>query len=263
MTTIETQARNCQATGMTGDSLPASEQVGGPHSVGWCATADCRHTHPSTLEEGALPYEGAQDGKHYWLTPEDLMAELQDEFAFDFDACPYPKPDAFDGLTADWGSSTWVNPPFGSIIQDGKKKGPTAWARKAIAEYRKGNRVVMVFPLDKWILMLLAAGATVRNLGDVKWCATEDGQPGKGNGRWTAMFVLDPTTNRRERVNDAAIRLQMASDSALINELAERVEAAERERDALRGENTMLRARCQQINQLTNGIRIRQEEAPE
>jgi hypothetical protein len=70
--------------------------------------------------------------------------------------------------------------------------GVTAWARKAIEENKKGNRVVMVFPLDKWILMLIAAGAKVNNLGDVKWCATEDGSRGKGTGRHIAMFVLEP-----------------------------------------------------------------------
>ena len=68
-------------------------------------------------------HKGAPDGKHYWLTPPDLMEKLRDEFAFDFDACPYPKPESFDGLTADWGGSTYVNPPFGSFIgADGKKR---------------------------------------------------------------------------------------------------------------------------------------------
>ena len=37
------------------------------------------------------------DGKHYWLTPDKLMKELNDEFNFDFDPCPYPKPEDFDG----------------------------------------------------------------------------------------------------------------------------------------------------------------------
>ena len=64
--------------------------------------------------------------------------------------------------------------------------------RKAIAENKKGKRVVVVFPIDKWVLMMLEAGAKVRNLRDVKWCAIEDGQPGKGTGRHIAMFVLDP-----------------------------------------------------------------------
>jgi len=132
------------------------------------------------------------DGKHYWLTPDDLMAQLQAEFGFDFDACPYPKPDDFDGLSDAWGDCTYVNPPFGSIMHQGKKKGPTAWVRKAIAESHQGKRVVLVYPIDKWILMLLAEGAEVRNLGDVKWCATEDGMPGKGTGRHIACFILEP-----------------------------------------------------------------------
>lgn len=134
----------------------------------------------------------ASDGKHYWLTPPVLMQELQLEFAFDFDPCPFPKPDNFDGLDADWGGSNYVNPPFGVVMHKGKKKGATAWARKAIEEHKKGKRVVFVYPIDKWVLMLLDAGAKVRNLRDVKWCATEDGTPGKGTGRHIAMFVLEP-----------------------------------------------------------------------
>lgn len=132
------------------------------------------------------------DGKHYWLTPPDLFADLHAKYTFDFDPCPHPRPDDFDGLTCEWGSSSYVNPPFGSIVHDGKKKGPTAWARKAIAESKKGKRVVLVYPIDKWVLMLLAAGAKVSNLGDVRWLATEDGSEGKGTGRHIACFVLEP-----------------------------------------------------------------------
>ena len=53
----------------------------------------------------------------------------------------------------------------------------------------------MVYPIDKWVLMLLAAGAKVRNLGDIKWLATEDGFQGKGSGRHIACFILDGNTN--------------------------------------------------------------------
>ncbi len=127
----------------------------------------------------------SEDGKHYWLTPPALMAEMQAEFQFDFDPCPYPRPEGFDGLEVDWGQSSYMNPPF---------EGPTRWVRKAIAESRKGKRVVMVFPVDKWVLMMLAAGATVRNLGDVKWHAIEDGSQGAGTGRHIAAFILEPTT---------------------------------------------------------------------
>lgn len=134
--------------------------------------------------------KGNKDGKHYWLTPKDLYQKLDQEFLFDFDPCPYPKPENFDGLSCEWGRSSYVNPPFGSIIQDGKKKGPTAWAKKAIEEYKKGKDVVMVYPIDKWILMLLEHASEVRNLKDVPWVAIEDGSSGKGIGRHVACFVL-------------------------------------------------------------------------
>jgi len=130
------------------------------------------------------------NGKHYWLTPPALYASLHAEFGFTFDPCPWPLPKGFDGLTRPWGSVNYVNPPFGSIEHDGRKKGITAWVRKALKEQAQGRTTVLVYPLDKWILMLLAAGAEVRNLRDVRWVATEDGQPGPGTGRHIAMFIL-------------------------------------------------------------------------
>jgi hypothetical protein len=132
----------------------------------------------------------AADGKHYWLTPPEVYRQLDQEFAFTFDPCPFPLPDGFDGLTVPWGASNYVNPPFGSILHDGKRKGPTAWARKAIQEHEQGKGVVLVYPIDKWVLMLLAHGAQVRNLGDVRWLATEDHAAGPGMGRHTAAFIL-------------------------------------------------------------------------
>ena len=132
------------------------------------------------------------DGKHYWLTPPDLYSELNAEFHFDFDPCPFPIPIGFDGLTCEWGQSNYVNPPFGSIVHQGRKKGPTAWIRKAIEEHRKGKTVVFLYPLDKWILMILEAAGVceVRNLGDVRWVATEDGSIGPGIGKHIACFIL-------------------------------------------------------------------------
>jgi len=148
-------------------------------------------------EQNKFHVGNGDDGKHYWLTPPDLMTQLEAEFGpFDFDPCPFPKPEGFDGLTCEWGKRNYVNPPFGSIIHKGKKKGPTAWARKAIEEHAKGKFVLMVYPIDKWVLMLVVAlfgdRAKIRNLGDVRWCATEDGSQGKGTGRHIAAFILQP-----------------------------------------------------------------------
>lgn len=159
------------------------------------------------------------DGKHYWLTPPDLYAKLDAEFNFDFDPCPFPLPEGFDGLTCEWGTSNYVNPPFGSILkfkndecehelnpekrrsmkcihcgESGKKLGPTAWIRKAIREWEKGKTVVMVYPVDKWVLLIIKTifgeDCDIRNLGDVRWVATEDGSVGKGTGRHIACFIL-------------------------------------------------------------------------
>ena len=137
------------------------------------------------------------DGKHYWLTPPDILKSLSDKYGpFDFDPCPYPKPENFDGLTCEWGLRNYVNPPFGSIIHEGKKKGPTAWVKKAIEEYKKGKFVLLVYPVDKWILMLvkeiIGEDADIINLKDIRWCAIEDGSQGKGTGRHIAGFILDP-----------------------------------------------------------------------
>jgi hypothetical protein len=133
------------------------------------------------------------DGKHYWLTPRNLLCALEEMYGdFDFDPCPFPLPEGFDGLTCEWGKRNYVNPPFGSVMHQGKKKGPTAWARKAILESSKGKKVVFVYPIDKWVLMLLKAGAKVSNLGDIHWEATEDRSPGKGTGRHIAAFILEP-----------------------------------------------------------------------
>ena len=136
----------------------------------------------------------ASDGKHYWLTPDELLAEIYDTYDIDFDPCPYPKPDDFDGLAIEWGQSNYVNPPFGGYHDQhsNKKTGPTIWARKAIVEYKKGKRVVFIYPIDRWILEILEFAKSVRNLGNVKFCAIEDGCPGKGTSRPVAMFVLEP-----------------------------------------------------------------------
>jgi hypothetical protein len=151
-------------------------------------------THQSRLapDKNKFHVGNGADKKHYWLTPPYLLQSITAEFKIDFDPCPYPLLKGFDGLTCEWGSSSYVNPPFGSIMHESKKKGMTAWVRKALVEHAKGKRVVMVYPLDKWVLMLLGAGATVRNLGDVKWLAIEDGSEGNGTGRHIAMFVLEP-----------------------------------------------------------------------
>src|SRR3990167_3344507 len=88
---------------------------------------------------------GNDDRVGYWLTPPDLMAQLQAEFDFDFDACPYPRPAGFDGLKEPWGKRTWCNPPFFGSRKKGA--GISGWARKALSEGAKGKTVVVILPI--------------------------------------------------------------------------------------------------------------------
>jgi hypothetical protein len=67
------------------------------------------HQNHLAPEDNKFHKGNGDDGKHYWLTPPDLYKKLAAEFRFDFDPCPFPKPDNFDGLTCEWGQSSYVN----------------------------------------------------------------------------------------------------------------------------------------------------------
>ena len=70
-----------------------------------------------------------------WKTPKAFYQALDSEFNFDFDPCP--KKPTCDGLTAEWGSRSYVNPPYGELPK---------WIEKAFAEWKKGKTVVMLIP---------------------------------------------------------------------------------------------------------------------
>jgi len=127
------------------------------------------------------------------------MKELAEEFCFDFDPCPHPRPEGFDGLSVDWGLRNWVNPPFtGDSRVAGKKKiGPMAWAKKALAERDKGNMSVLIFPIYqvRVITFLMLNGAEVRSAGCPRWLALEDGQenPASDSSLHPCfLFILKP-----------------------------------------------------------------------
>jgi len=114
----------------------------------------------------------------YWLTPPSLLNELNNKYHFDFDPCPYPVPEGFNGLEVPWGLSNYVNPPFHR--DDGVDgRGPTAFVRKAIAEKAMGKKSVLVLPAQLYITLLLEAGAELSSLGRVKWVHAETGEPCK------------------------------------------------------------------------------------
>ena len=140
-----------------------------------------------------------KDGKHYWLTPNEVKAVVTEItgilFESFFDPCPYPRPEGFDGLTMDWAKYSFVNPPFGVLDEKGKKVGLTAWSRKCVSESKLGKLVVLIVPIHGWVVeAMIASGANVYHFKNVKWLATEDGKPGKGSGS-TAMFIFDGRKN--------------------------------------------------------------------
>jgi len=109
--------------------------------------------------------------KHYWITPPDLMNSLEKRFHFDFDVCPFPRPEGFNGLTNHWGKMNWVNPPFTGGI--------TQWIRKALLERQNGNSSVIILPLyqNRAISLLMDENAEIEFIGKPRFLSIEDFSP--------------------------------------------------------------------------------------
>ena len=75
----------------------------------------------------------------HWATPKSVYDVLDKEFHFTDDPCPlHWCPQFGDGLSRDWGSVSFVNPPYGRQIK--------FWISKALAESRKGKTIVCLIP---------------------------------------------------------------------------------------------------------------------
>ena len=126
--------------------------------------------------------------KKYWLTPLDIYRELDREFNFDFDPCPYPRPEDFNAIKVPWGKSNYVNPPFRK--SDGAfGVGPTAIIRKAITEQQHGKSSVIIINTMSFINLLLEAGAECRSMGRMRWLDCKTGEPWKHPSN-TTLFIL-------------------------------------------------------------------------
>ena len=79
-----------------------------------------------------------------YATPPVLYNELNREFNFTFDPCPYNEneitPDT-DGLLLEWGASNFVNPPYSQKLKE-------AFILKAVEEQAKGKRSVFLIPVS-------------------------------------------------------------------------------------------------------------------
>jgi hypothetical protein len=125
--------------------------------------------------------------KKFWLTPPALLRQLNDEFNFDFDPCPYPLPAGYNSLVVPWGKMNYVNPPF--RIADGPYGGPVEFARKAIEERDNGNKSVIVLPVPLYVDVLVRAGVEIRAAGRIRWEEVGSRQQ-YTHGRPCCLFIL-------------------------------------------------------------------------
>lgn len=71
-----------------------------------------------------------------WGTPKEMYDKLNAEFKFNYDPCPIEwKEGDPDGLTTEWGKSTFCNPPYSNVAK---------WIEKASNESKKEKVVVML-----------------------------------------------------------------------------------------------------------------------
>lgn len=168
-----------------------------------------------TLGAEFIDTSNRKDPRHYWIIPPLFIEGLKDEFVFDFDPCPFPRPEGFDGLEVEWGKCNWVNPPFtGMAKEPGKRKiGPMSWARKALTERDKGKTSVLILPIYqvRAISFLEDQGAEVRYAGKIKWLAIEDNSPNptaSSNIQPCLLLILKPLIKSSDKKELTAEQLQ-------------------------------------------------------
>jgi len=80
-----------------------------------------------------------------YRTPEYLYDKLNQEFHFNDDPCPYSEGiPLIDGLKREWGTITFMNPPYSN---------PYPWCKKAFEESLRGKLIVGLLRVDtstKW-----------------------------------------------------------------------------------------------------------------
>tara|TARA_R100000353_G_scaffold52259_1_gene41620 strand:+ start:484 stop:900 length:417 start_codon:yes stop_codon:yes gene_type:complete len=80
--------------------------------------------------------------KDDWATPKDFYDNLNKEFNFNFDPCPYKHDiQSWDGLEIEWKERNFINPPYSRKLKE-------AFVKKAIKESKKGKLCVMLLPVS-------------------------------------------------------------------------------------------------------------------
>jgi len=107
--------------------------------------------------------------KDDWATPKDFYNKLNEEFAFNFDPCPYQHNiDEWSGLNIEWKERNFINPPYSRMLKE-------SFIKKAVEESKKGKLCVMLLPVSTstkifhdWILPNKTEIRFVR--GRIKFC---------------------------------------------------------------------------------------------
>ena len=101
------------------------------------------------------------------ISPPELMEPLIKHYNFDFDPCPYPRPEGYNSLTVEWGWSNYCNPLYwgGGI----RGQGITAFVNKAIEESKKGKFTLLNLPVDGWVGKLIYGKPNIHVRRDWYW----------------------------------------------------------------------------------------------
>lgn len=121
-----------------------------------------------------------------WSTPEDTYKTLDQEFHFNDDPCPLG---GVQGLDREWGTSTFVNPPYSEI-----KK----WVAYGYEQSQKGKIVVMLIPSRTdtlWWHDYVMKAKEIRFIkGRLKFGGQKNSAPFP-----SAIVIFKPTTPDRDR----------------------------------------------------------------
>ena len=80
--------------------------------------------------------------KDDWATPPEFYSDLDNEFGFNFDPCPYQHDTTkWNGLNIEWKERNFINPPYSRMLKE-------SFIKKAVEEYKKGKLCVMLLPVS-------------------------------------------------------------------------------------------------------------------
>jgi len=126
-----------------------------------------------------------------WRTPKVIYQMLDKRYRFDFDPCPYPKPN-FNGLEIEWGKRNFVNPPYSQT---------ELWVRKALIEHSKRKLIVMLLRLDAstiWFRDLILPNAQIKIFEDRLHFINQNGKASRSN--FASILIILNRSKKRANI---------------------------------------------------------------